>query len=269
MKYKICTLLCVFSVSALATPQADQILIKVRDRYDGDDYVSQVTLRNTNNGNIQDKNMYMLQKDFPDREMVSMFFHSPSDVRNVSFLVANYNESIVSDDEQWMYLPAFRKVRRISGQDKRGAFMGSTYSYSDLDKLRVKDYHSTLEGEEKVNGRDSWKIERIPVSQDVINKNGYNRTLLWVDKDRDIVLKQDYFNSKNIKYKSLEATEVKLIQDIWTIMHSRMQNFENNKESEMIFHAIKYNTGVDVDYLTQNILKTSIKDSEFKKLISQ
>jgi hypothetical protein len=89
-----------------------------------------------------------------------------------------------------MYLPAFRKVRRISGQDKRGAFMGATYAILILDKLRVKDYHSTLEGEEKVNGRDSWKIERIPVSQDVINKNGYNRTLLWVDKERDIVLKQ-------------------------------------------------------------------------------
>jgi hypothetical protein len=51
----------------------------------GDDYVSSLILRNNNNGNIQDKNMYMLQKDFPDREMVSMFFHSPSDVRNVSF----------------------------------------------------------------------------------------------------------------------------------------------------------------------------------------
>ncbi|EHT04843.1 MULTISPECIES: outer membrane lipoprotein-sorting protein [Enterobacteriaceae] len=270
MKYKIYSLLfCLFSASALATPQADEILVKVRDRYDGDDYVSQVTLRNNSNGNIQDKNMYMLQKDFPDREMVSMFFHSPSDVRNVSFLVANYNESIASDDEQWMYLPAFRKVRRISGQDKRGAFMGSAYSYSDLDKLRVKDYQSTLEGEDKVNGRDSWKIERIPVSQDVINKNGYNRTVLWVDKERDIVLKQDYYNSKNVRYKSLEATEVRLIQDIWTITHSKMKNFENDKESEMIFHAIKYNAGVDVDYLTQNILKTSIKDSEFKKLIGQ
>jgi hypothetical protein len=89
-----------------------------------------------------------------------------------------------------------------------------------------------------------------------------------VDKERDIVLKQDYFNSKNVKYKSLEATEVRLIQDIWTI-YSRMHNFEINKESEMIFHTIKYNTGVDVDYLTQNILKTSIKDSEFKKLINQ
>lgn len=269
MKNKIMALLCLFSASTFADSQADDILIKVRDRYDGDDYVSQVTLRINNQGNFQDKNMYMLEKDFPDREMISMFFHSPADVRNVSFLVGNYRESLATEDEQWMYLPAFRKVRRISGQDKRGAFMGSAYSYSDLDKLRVKDYNSTLLGDDKVGARDTWKIERTPVSQEVINKNGYIKTVVWVDKERNLVLKQDYYDSKNIKYKELEATDVQEIQGIWTIMRSRMKNNDNGKESEMIFHSIKYNAGVDGEYLTQNIMKFGIKENEFNKLSGQ
>lgn len=269
MKHKILSLFLMYTASVFADTQADTILNKVRDRYDGEDYVTQVTLRIKDRGIIQDKEMYMLQKDFDDREMVSMFFNAPADVRNVSFLVANYNENLAYDDEQWMYLPAFRKVRRISGQDKRGAFMGSAYSYSDLDKLRVKDYNSIILREEKLEERDTWIIERSAISQDVINKNGYNKTILWIDKERYLILKQDYYNLKDVKFKTINVTDVQLIQDIWTIMHSVMENFENGKESEMIFHRIKYNSGVADDFFTQNLLKKGIKDNEFTKLIEK
>jgi outer membrane lipoprotein-sorting protein len=254
------------SVFATNNDNVTTILTKVRDRYDGKDYISDVTLRIYDNNKYQDKKMYMFQKDYDDKEMTSLFFFAPADVRNVSFLIMNYNESLAKDDDQWMYLPAFRKIRRISGQDKRGSFMGSTYNYSDLDKIRVKDFKSVLVGEEKIMGRDTWKIERTPVSQEVINKNGYNNTIVWVDKNTYLVVKQVFFDAKGVKFKELLAEDIQLQQNIWTIMRSKMTNLENGKVSEMHFNSIKYNVGVDDRYLSQNILKTGIKESDVSQL---
>lgn len=254
------------SVIAASNEDVNTIITKVRDRYDGKDYITDVTLRMYDNNKYQDKKMYMFEKDYADKEMISLFFIAPADVRNVSFLIVNYNESLAQDDDQWMYLPAYRKIRRISGQDKRGSFMGSTFNYSDLDKIRVNDFKSVLVGEEKVLDRDTWKIERTPVSQDVINKNGYNNTNVWVDKNTYLVIKQEFFNSKGIKFKELIAEDIQLKQNIWTIMRSKMTNLESGKVSEMLFNNIKYNVGVEDQYLSQNILKVGIKESDVSRL---
>lgn len=252
-------------VFAANTDDVTTILTKVRDRYDGKDYISDVTLKIYDNNNYQEKKMYMFQKDYDNKEMTSLFFIAPADVRNVSFLIVNYNETLKKDDDQWMYLPAFRKIRRISGQDKRGSFMGSTFNYSDLDKIRINDFISVIVGEENIMGRNAWKIERSPVSQEIINKNGYNNTIIWVDKDTYLVIKQDYFDAKGVKFKELIVEDIQLQQNIWTIMRSKMKNIENGKFSEMLFNSIKYNVGLDDKYLSQNILKTGIKESDFSR----
>lgn len=93
-----------------------------------------------------------------------MYFSAPTDVRDVAFHIENPHETLGLEDSQWMYLPVSRQTRRISTTDKRGSFMGSEYSYADLDKIRVKDYSQKLVGEEQIKGRDCYVIEREPAS---------------------------------------------------------------------------------------------------------
>lgn len=264
MKY--CSALIAFFLPAigLADPAADEILERVKSRDDGRSYVTTVILRNvSDDGNVRDRNMYMIQKDFPKgEERALMYFHSPADVRDVSFLIANYNEVSGQPDDQWMYLPAFRKTRRIGSNDKRGSFMGSEFNYSDLDKVRVSDYESQIAGETELFDRPAWIIERAPVSQEIINKTGYHKVKVWIDKERDIQLQTHYFNEKDILFKTQQSTDIKQVDGIWTIMESKVENLETGVSSKMIFTNIAYNVDVPDNKLNEAGMKRGIRDNE-------
>ncbi len=265
INFKLLITLLTLSISAplWAEPTADKILTQVRDRDDGYSYITDVKLKLISSKNtVRERSMHMLQKDMANKEeRAAMYFYAPADVRDVGFLVSNHAEHTGKASDQWMYFPAFRKIRRIGSNDKRGSFMGSTFAYVDLDKVNVSDYNSTLTGEEKLLGRMTWVIERIPASQDVINKTGYHKTKVWVDKKRHIILQQQYFNAKDILFKQQQSVEVEKIQDIWTIMRSVMNNVELNKSSEMIFSKVKYNVELDDKNLSQRNLKKGLRAS--------
>ena len=74
--------------------------------------------------------------------------------------------------------------------------MGSVFNYFDLSKVRVDDFNNSFLREANVMGRDTWLIERTPVSQDVINKTGYHKVKVWVDQERELALQQHYFNER-------------------------------------------------------------------------
>ncbi|NMM42714.1 outer membrane lipoprotein-sorting protein [Pseudoalteromonas arctica] len=246
---------------------ANNILQQVRDRNDGKDYLSTVTLKTLSDDSLlNQRQFYMLQKDIEQDEVMVLAIKAPADVRDISFLMRSYDEGTAQEDEQWMYLPAFRKVRRISATDKRGAFMGSEYSYYDLDKLRITDFDSKIVKSESVNGVETHVIERTPKSQDVINKSGYYKLITWVDKDRKLILKQQYFDTKGILFKQLDVDKVDKIQGFWTITASTMTNFIENKKSTLLFHETLYNQGIADATFRKSKLKRGIKDSDVAEL---
>ncbi len=165
LKVLTASLLMLTSMGALAAPNADEIIRQARDRNDGKSFMSQVSLILLDKqGNSRVREFSYLQKDYPDSDKFTMYFSAPNDVRNVAFHIENPHEALSAEDSQWMYLPVSRQTRRISTTDKRGAFMGSDYSYADLDKIRADDYSQALVGEETINGRECYVIERTPVS---------------------------------------------------------------------------------------------------------
>lgn len=252
-----------YNVSSFAATDADRILEKVRDRYDGTDYVSNVTLvTHAKNNVVNEKKMYMLQKDIDEHEAIIMSVQYPTDVRDVGFLIKTYKEALNKEDGLWMFLPAFRKVRRIAPQDKRGAFMGSEFSYFDLDKLRVSDFESEIVKEETIMGRPSWKISRIPRNRDIINKSGYYKVVLWIDKERDIILQQDYYDAKGILFKRQKSSKVEKIQDIWTITQSTTDNFVEKKKSKIDYAETQYNLGLDTKLFRKTKLKRGIDHAD-------
>jgi outer membrane lipoprotein-sorting protein len=245
--------------TASANPDADGILKAVRDRPDGKDSYSESRLiLDDPNGSKRERDLIYLQKDYDEDERLTLYFKSPSDVKGVGFQSANYNEATGKDDEQWLYLPAFRQVRRIATGDKRGSFMGSEYAYIDLDKLRVSDYKQTLKGSETIDGRDCWLIERIPANEDVITKTGYYKSVVWVDKERHIVLQQTYYNSADVLFKIMNVTKIEQIQGIWTVMESAMTDRVSGKRSTLQFSNVRYDVGLDDKLFQQRVLQTGV-----------
>lgn len=252
-------LLACLPLAAFAAPDADSILKAVRDREDGKDIYSESRLiLEEPSGARRERDLIYLEKDYAEDERLTLYFKSPTDVKGVGFQSANYKESVGKDDEQWLYMPAFRQIRRIATGDKRGSFMGSEYAYIDMDKLRVGDYKQTVTGSETAAGRDCWVVERIPVSEDVINKTGYHKTVLWVDKERSLVLKQTYYDAASVLFKTMDVTKVEQIQNIWTVMESTMTEHVSGKRSTLQFANVHYDVGLDDKLFQQRVLQTGV-----------
>lgn len=255
------------TTAGAATLSADQILEKVRNRPDGSDIYSDVKMVLTeSDGKTRTRDLIFLERDYGKDEKLTLYFTGPAEVKSVALQAVNYDEAVDKEDEQWMYLPAFRQVRRISATDKRGSFMGSQFAYIDLDRLRVTDYTQKLEGEEMVMDRDCYVIERIPASEKIINKTGYYKTRVWVDKERFIVLKQTYFDARGVQFKQMTVKKLEKIQDIWTVTQSEMQDFVNQRTSTLHFNNSRYNTGLGDQLFQQNIMKTGVNSGNLPAL---
>jgi outer membrane lipoprotein-sorting protein len=187
-------------------------------------------------------------KDFGDIEKTIMFFLTPADVRNTSFMNWSYIDG--RDDDQWIYLPALRRVRRISGDSKSDYFMGSDFTYDDLgDRHPHDDEHSILRMEE-IDGVESYVIESIPKEKDYM----YSRTVTWIAKDKWIALKREFYDDRGEYLKTLRVKKYDEIQGYWTVLHSEMENEQRQHRTVMQFKNVEYDTGVSDNMFTERIM---------------
>lgn len=243
-----------------AAPSADDILRQARDRDDGNSFMSQVSLILVDKqGNTRVREFSYLQKDYPDSDKFTMHFESPSDVRDVAFHIENPREDLGLEDSQWMYLPVSRQTRRISTTDKRGSFMGSDFSYADLDKIRVGDYRQTVVAEETIDGRECYVIEREPASEQVLAKTGYNRLKVWIDKANHLVMRQDYFDVRGVMTKQLRTQKVQTIDGVDSILLSEVEHFVNGTRSQLRFNQLQYNVDLQDRLFTQTAIRRGLK----------
>lgn len=264
--------MCLGSDAVIAAADADEIIRQARDRDDGKSFVSNVVLTlQDKNGGKRTREFVYLQKDYEQDDKFTIFFTSPSDVRGVAFHIINPHELIAEEDRQWMYLPVSRQTRRISTTDKRGSFMGSNYAYTDLDKLRVEDFHQEITGSELINGRECNLLTRTPVSRDVINKTGYHKVHIWIDKENHLVMRQDFFDIKGVMFKQMKTLEVGTIDGVDSILLSTTDHLINGTKSEMRFNDLRYNIPLDDKLFTQGVIRSGIKATDIpsKNLISQ
>ncbi|MDW2779369.1 outer membrane lipoprotein-sorting protein, partial [Pseudomonas sp. BEA3.1] len=142
---------------------------------------------------------------------------------------------------------------------KRGAFMGSDYSYADLDKIRAEDYRQTLVGEEQLQGRDCYVIEREPATPAVLAKTGYNKLKVWVDKKNSLVLRQDFFDVKGVMFKQMRTLKTETIDQIDSITFSETEDFIAGTRSQLRFNQLQYNVALDDRLFTQTAIKRGLK----------
>lgn len=251
------------SLAALAAPSADDIIRQARDRNDGKSFMSEVSLILLDKqGNSRVREFSYLQKDYQDSDKFTMYFTAPSDVRDVAFHIENPHESLGAEDSQWMYLPVSRQTRRISTTDKRGAFMGSDYSYADLDKIRTDDYSQILVGQEIINGRECYVIERKPASAQILAKTGYNQLKVWIDKQNHLVMRQDFFDVKGVMFKQMRTIRVETIDQIDSIMLSETEDVIAGTRSQLRFNQLQYNVELDDRLFNQTSIKRGLKSGD-------
>lgn len=245
-------LLCVslqFAVPASASEDAKQIMRHVYDRANGNDrhYFITMTLINKNGG-TRIRKMESFSKDYGKDRKSIMIFRDPADVSGTMFLSWEY-DAINRDDDKWLYMPAMKKVRRISGASRNEYFMGSDYTYDDMGKRHPdKDTYTNL-GSETVGGHSCWKIECTPVSDDL-----YTKRIVWVSKEALLVIKADYFDKDGL-IKAFLAKDFRKQDGFWSVYVGEMDNVSRNHKTIMTTEQIEYNTGIQDSIFTAATLQ--------------
>ena len=156
-----------------------------------------------------------------DKDSLSLiFFLSPANVKNTGFLTYDYKES-GKDDDQWLYLPALRKTKRIAAGDKSGSFMGSDLNYSDMTTSDLDLYEYTLMKETDVRGKKVWQIKAVPKSKDEAEKSGYSKSVLFIRQDNYVMIRAVRWVHKKRRNKYFDVKKLEKIDGIWvsTEMH--------------------------------------------------
>ncbi|MAG32592.1 MAG: outer membrane lipoprotein-sorting protein [Deltaproteobacteria bacterium] len=196
-------------------PKAREIMVRVDERDDGDNQTSNlqmILIDKRDKRRIRELRSFRKDKDEDTYSM--MFFLSPADVEDTGFLTYDYDDAD-RDDDQWLYLPALKKTKRIASSDKSGSFMGSDFSYADMTDRPLEKYDFKLLQESEVDGQEVWVIESIPNEKEERDETGYTKSIAFVRKDNDVVIRSKIWVKKGKRNKYMEVQKLEQIDGIW------------------------------------------------------
>ena len=238
--------------------KAREIMTKVDARDDGKSLEEDMLMVLIDkNGKKRVRNLHTYSKDFGEDEHKIMFFKSPADVKNTSFLTFDYNDAN-KDDDQWLYLPALKKVKRIPSSDKSSSFMGSDFSYFDMTDRNLEDFDFKLLKETKVRGHKAWMIEAKPRTKKVVKESGYTKTVAIVRQDNFVVVRAINF-MRNGKKKYLDIKKMHKLNGVWLPDEMTMTTKKGKRVTHktlLKFSHIKLNTNIaDSMFTTRRLEK--------------
>lgn len=264
--YKISLL--VFSTMLLAAPVYSaeptglDIMRLVDTRDDGDDLIQKMKQRLIDRrGDVREREMISLRKDYGRDSRSITYFLAPSNVRDTALLTWDY-DGVEKDDDQWLYLPALKKVRRISSSDRGDYFMGTDFTFEDIKQTpELEDYNWVLTGSEMLGDQDVWVVEGEPKNDDLKKNLGYAKTRYYIRKDNHMYIRVDFWDRKGQELKHLVSEEIRQIDGVWTAMKGTMTNVQSGHRTELTFSEHRYNSGLSDREFSERMLKRGYRDS--------
>jgi len=211
---------------------AREIMQRVDERDDGD-YSTQdlEMILIDKRGNQRVRKLRSFGRDVGEDEQSIIFFVSPADVEDTGFLTYDY-EDPERDDDQWLYLPALSRTKRIASSDKSGSFMGSDFSYADMSDRPLDHYEYELMGEDEIDGHAVWQIQSIPITDREKRETGYERQISFVRKDNYVVVRSVAVVKKGKRLKYFQIESLEQIDGIWVATEMHM----TTRKGKQILH---------------------------------
>jgi hypothetical protein len=176
-------------------------------------------------------------------------FDEPRDVKGTALLSFTHK---AGPDDQWLYLPALKRVKRIASDNKSGPFMGSEFAYEDITSQEVDKYTYRFLQDDTLDGLDVFVFERDPVDK----KSGYTRQVVWLDKEHYKERKIEYYDRKNVLLKTLLLSDYNLYLDKYYRAHDMyMVNHQTGKSTRLL----QSNFNFDVELTDRDFDKNSLK----------
>lgn len=179
-------------------------------------------------------NVVKLQPNGVDSRFLVKFTY-PNDIRGTGFLQI---EHIESEDDQWIYLPALKKSRRLVANNKKDSFVGSDFSYGDISLPKVDAYQHEMLRSELLDNHDCFVIQSVPANDTVKANSGYSKKLTWVRKDSFLEAKVDYYDLSGRLLKTQRITDHTLVEpdtQRWFALHREMSNHQTGHKTVLSF----------------------------------
>ncbi len=190
-------------------------------------------------------------------------FLSPADVKGTGILAFDHENK---NDEMWIFLPALRKTRSIASSEKSKNFMGSEFSYADMNTPILSNYKLAFKNAEKINGVDCYTIEVLPINDKVGSEEGYSKKIVWIGKTDFVIRQSHFYDSNGVLFKELTAKKVEEIKTKdgksigkgkprYRAKYMEMTNKLNNRKSVFETTKIEYSPEITDDYFSTQYLE--------------
>ncbi len=174
-----------------------------------------------------------------DGDKSLIIFDRPKDVRGTALLTFSHK---TGSDDQWLYLPALKRVKRIASNNKSGPFMGSEFAYEDISSQEVEKYTYKYLRDEACGDLQCFVVERYPVDK----KSGYTRQVTWIDQAEYRPIKIDFYDRKQSHLKTLTFHGYELYQDKhWRPSKLEMVNLQTGKSTTLGFSDYSFKNGLE------------------------
>jgi hypothetical protein len=264
----IAVLLSLFSVisatQSFAAPPGDtdgrHLAEMVYDRLDGKDTSIHAIMSLTDPGGdarVRDMYIYRLKKK-PGETRSLIRFASPATIEGTGLLTLDEPSG---EPEQWVYLPALDRERRISSTRKGGRFVGSDFYYEDIRDRKVGADRHRIIGKEKIGGVACDVLESVPVDGD---NSVYSKRVSWVDPQTYIALRIDFYEGDDTPAKRLIVNRVEKIQGYYTVVDSTMTDLHSGHETRVIIKNVMYDRKLPDGLFTRHALTDTEFEARFR-----
>ena len=248
--------LCISTHSAADDATAGEVGLKIASEADlraqgfGNFTARQTMVLRNKQGQESRRSLRVKVLEMEDDGDKSLFvFDEPRDVEGTAFLIHSHK---VEADDQWLYLPALKRVKRISSSNRSGSFMGSEFSYEDMGAQALEKYTYRYLRDEVCGELTCAVSERVPTDK----KSGYSRQLVWQDRDELRTWKVEYYDRKDAHLKTLTITSYEQYLDkYWYAGEMIMVNHLTGKSTDLTWTEYQFRTDLNDRDFTQTGLK--------------
>lgn len=177
-----------------------------------------------------------------------MVFTAPKRERGVALLTHSSTSSV---DEQWLYLPSTRRIKKMSSGHKTSSFRGTDFSFEDLSNQAASDYRYKLVGKQNNQGGECYVMDRFPKLD-----SGYQKVRIWIDTKYYRPLKSEFYDENNTLLKVMTTEDYQKIDgQFWQPARIRMENQLSGQVTELISRKITINSGLTANHFTEMSLR--------------
>lgn len=231
-----------------------EVMEAVHDRPIAEDTRATVTMTLTDrrgSQRVREIEQYTLGTAEGERRL--LFFTAPADVRDTSFMTWSYDDG--RSDDQWIYLPALRRIRRISAEARHDSFMGSDFTYDDISGRHPDDDRHELLRRESHRGENTYVVESVPSD----GSAPFDRTVTWVIDGEWIGIRREYFDDRDRLYKVLEVEEYEQIDGVWVIPRMTMTDKQRDHSTTMEMREIELNAGLSENIFSERTMQRGVR----------